>query len=107
MEGREGDESVLVEVVDDIKNRADDSDGVVLTKLVLCEDVVKELSSGGEFKGEIEFCARLEVLVRLDCLVRLSWASREKDRRCWGGRSKSICWLNSCHHLIQVETGQC
>ena len=91
---------MLVEVIDDIKNRADDSDGVVLTKLALCEDAVKELSSGGEFKGEVVFCARFEALVRLDCLDRLKWASGEKDRQCWGGRSKSIRWLNSRHHLI-------
>jgi len=53
---------VLVEVVDDIKNRANDSDRVVLTKLALCEDAVKELPSGCEFKGEVVFCARFEDL---------------------------------------------
>jgi len=46
-----GEESILVEAVHGIKNRADDSDDVMLTKLALCEDAVKELSSGGEFIG--------------------------------------------------------
>jgi len=38
----------------------------VLGKLALCEDAVKELSAGGEFEGEVIFCAQLEALVKLD-----------------------------------------
>ena len=46
--------------------RCRDSDRVVLGKLALCEDAVKELSAGGEFEGEVIFCAQLEALVKLD-----------------------------------------
>ena len=55
-----------MEVVGSIENRADDSDGVVLGKLALCKDVVKELSAGGEFERKVLFCARLKALVKLD-----------------------------------------
>jgi len=44
-------DAIVVEVVDNIEDRADDSDRVVLGKLALCEDVVN---------------ARLGVLVKLD-----------------------------------------
>ena len=50
------DDVVLVEVVDSIENRADDSGRVVLGKLDLCEDTVKELSAGGRKKGNV-LCA--------------------------------------------------
>jgi len=60
------DDAVAVEVVDGIENGADDDDSVVLCKLALCEDAVKELSTSGKFKGEIVFCTRLKALVKLD-----------------------------------------
>jgi len=60
------DDAVTVEVVDGIENRADNSNSVVLGKLALCEDSIKQLSTGGKFKGEIVFCARLKALVKLD-----------------------------------------
>ena len=52
-----GEESVLVEAVDGIKNRADDSDRIVLSKLALCEDVAKELSTGNKFERKVIFRA--------------------------------------------------
>jgi len=55
-----------VEVVDGIEDRANDSDRIVLGKLALCEDTVKELSAGGEFERKVLFCTRLKVLVELD-----------------------------------------
>jgi len=84
-----GEESVLVEAVDSIKNRADDGNRVVLSKLSLCEDTVKELSAGGEVERKVRFCARLEALVKLDLgWVRMSWVGteRETDRRCLSRR---------------------
>jgi len=48
------DDSVVVKAVD----------GVVLGKLALCENTVKEPSAGGELKREVVFCARLEALRR-------------------------------------------
>jgi len=59
-------ESILVEVVNDIKSGTDDDDPIVFNKLVFCMDVVKELSTGGKLKGEVIFCMRLKVLVKLD-----------------------------------------
>jgi len=50
------DDVMLVDVVNSIENRADDSGRVVLGKLDLCEDAVKELSAGGEFERNI-LCA--------------------------------------------------
>ena len=60
------DDAVAVKVVDGIENRADDNNSVVLCKLVLCKDAVKELSTSGEFKREIVLCKRLKTLVKLD-----------------------------------------
>ena len=51
------DDAVTVEVVDGIENRADNSNSVVLGKLALCEDSIKELTASSKFKGEIVFCA--------------------------------------------------
>jgi len=44
------DDVMLMEAVDSIENRADDGGRVVLSKLALCEDTVKELSAGSEFE---------------------------------------------------------
>ena len=60
------DDPVAVEVVDGIENRADDNNSIVLCKLALCEDAVKQLSTSGKFKREIVFCTRLKALVKLD-----------------------------------------
>jgi len=60
------DDAVAVEVVNGIENRADDNNSVVLGKLALCEDAVKQLSTSGKFKGEIVFCARLKALIKFD-----------------------------------------
>ena len=60
------DDAVVVEVVDSIENRADDNNSVVLGKLALCKDAVKELSTSGKFKGEIVLCTRLKTLIKLD-----------------------------------------
>ena len=60
------DDPVAVKVVDGIENRADDNNSVVLCKLALCEDAIKELSTSGKFKGEIVFCTRLKALIKLD-----------------------------------------
>ena len=57
---------MVVEVVDSIENRADDNNSVVLGKLALCKDAVKELSTSGKFKGEIVLCTRLKTLIKLD-----------------------------------------
>jgi len=46
------DGAVAVEVVSGIENRADDDDNIVLGKLALCEDTVKQLSASSKFKGE-------------------------------------------------------
>jgi len=46
------DGAVAVEVVDGIENGVDDSNSVVLCKLALCEDAVKQLSATNKFKGE-------------------------------------------------------
>ena len=51
------DDVVPVEVVDSIKDGADNNNRIVLGKLALCEDAVKELSAGGKFEGEVIFCA--------------------------------------------------
>jgi len=59
---------MVAKAVDGVKNGADDGDGIVLGRLVLCEDAVKGLSTGGKLKREVVFCARLEAL---------------RDRRCW------------------------
>ena len=55
------DDAVAVKVVNCIKNRADDDDNIVLSKLALCEDAVKQLSASSKFKGEIVFCTRLKL----------------------------------------------
>ena len=47
------DNAMMVEVVNGIKNRADENNSIVLCKLALCKDVVKELSNSGKFKREI------------------------------------------------------
>ena len=60
------DDAVVVEVVDGIKNGADDGDGIVFNKLALCEDTVNSLSTGGELKGKAIFCVRLKALLKLD-----------------------------------------
>jgi len=60
------DDPVAEEVVDGIGNRADDNDSVVLGKLALCEDTVKQLSTSGKFKREIVLCTRLKTLIKLD-----------------------------------------
>ena len=60
------DDAVAVEVVSGIENGADDDDNIVLGKLALCEDAVKQLSVSSKFKGEIVFCTRLKALVKLD-----------------------------------------
>ena len=49
------DDAMAAEVVDSIENRADHSDHVMLNKLSLCEDTVKELSASGEFERKIIF----------------------------------------------------
>ena len=83
------DDVVLMEAVDSIENRANDSDRVVLGKLSLCEDTVKELSAGGEFERKVMFCAQLEALVKLGLgWARISWVGRERDRQCWGGQGR-------------------
>jgi len=41
-------------------------DGIVLGKLALCKDAIKELSTCGELKGEAVFCARLKTLLKFD-----------------------------------------
>ena len=55
---------MLVEAVDSIvgsiENRADDINGVVPSKLSLCEDTVEELSAGGELERKGLFCAQLK-----------------------------------------------
>jgi len=53
----EGRESMLVEIVDDIEDGADDGDRVVLGKLAFCEDAVKEILSGCKLKAEVVLCA--------------------------------------------------
>jgi len=58
------DDAVAIEVVDGIENRADDNNSVVLCKLALCKDAVKELSTSGKFKREIVLCTRLKTLVK-------------------------------------------
>jgi len=60
------DDAVAVKVVDGIENRADDNNSVVLGKLALCKDAIKELSTSSKFKGEIVLCTRLKTLVKLD-----------------------------------------
>ena len=60
------DDAVAIEVVDGIENRADDNNSIVLGKLALCKDAVKELSTSGKFKREIVLCTRLKTLVKLD-----------------------------------------
>jgi len=53
-EGRgERGESVLVEIVDGIEDRADDGEHVVLGKLAFSDDAVKEISSGCRLKAEV------------------------------------------------------
>jgi len=67
------DDVVLMEAVDGIEDRADDSDGVVLGKLALCEDTVL-------------FCARLEALVKLDLgWVRFRWVGTKRETDDVGG----------------------
>jgi len=44
------DDAAVVEAVDGIKSGVGDGDGVMLDKLALCEDAVKELSASGELK---------------------------------------------------------
>jgi len=44
------DDAAVVEAVDGIKSGVGDGDGVMLGKLALCEDAVKELSASGELK---------------------------------------------------------
>jgi len=41
---------MVVKAVDGVENGADDSDGVVLGILALCEDAVKGLCAGGKLK---------------------------------------------------------
>jgi len=60
------DDAMAVRAADSTENRANDSDRVVLRKLALCEDTVKELSAGGELERKVIFCARLKALVELD-----------------------------------------
>jgi len=60
------DDAVAVNVVNGTKNRADDDDNIMLGKLALCEDAVKQLPASSKFKGEIVFYARLKALVKLD-----------------------------------------
>ena len=75
------DDVVLMEVVDSIENRADHSDGVVFSKLSLCEDAAKELSTGNKFERKVLFCAWLEALVKFDLgWVRMSWVA-QRDRQ--------------------------
>jgi len=70
------DDVVLMEAVDGIEDRADDSDGVVLGKLALCEDTVL-------------FCARLEALVKLDLgWVRFRWVGTKRETDDVGGGSR-------------------
>jgi len=82
-------DAMAVEVVSGIENRVDDNNSVVLCKLALCEDAVKQLSTSGKFKGEIVFCTRLKALVKLDLgWVRMKWVSKERDGRYWGGQGR-------------------
>jgi len=66
---------MVVEVVDSIKDRANDADRVVFGKVALCEDVVN---------------ARIKVLVKLDLKgqTRRSGEHRERYRRCYGGQNR-------------------
>jgi len=63
------DDAVAVKAVDGIENRADDNNNIVLGKLALREDAVKQLSASSKFKGEIVFCTRLKALVKLDLVL--------------------------------------
>jgi len=51
------DDAVAVKVVDGIKDGPYDNHRIVLGKLALCEDSIKELTASSKFKGEIVFCA--------------------------------------------------
>jgi len=91
------DDAMVVKVVNTIENGADHSDRIVLGKLFLCEDTVKELSASGEFERKVIFCARLEALVKLDlCRVRMSWGGRE--------RRTMLGWLRPVRRLISAQT---
>jgi len=41
---------MVVKAVDGVENGADDGDDVMLGRLSLCEDAVKELPTGGKLK---------------------------------------------------------
>jgi len=51
------DDAVAVKVVDGIKSGPYDNHRIVLGKVALCEDSIKELTASSKFKGEIVFCA--------------------------------------------------
>jgi len=74
-------------------------DRVVLSKLSVCEDTVKELSAGGEVERKVIFCARLEALVKFDMgWVRMTWVGTERERQTMLG------WSRPVRRSISVQT---
>jgi len=57
------DDAVAVKVVDYIKDGLYDNHRIMLGKVALCEDSIKELSASSRVRGEIVFYARLRTLV--------------------------------------------
>jgi len=66
--------------------------GIALGKLALCKEAVKELSTGGELKGEKVFCARLKALLKFD----LGEESIEREMM--------LGWLTQVRRSVSVQT---